>query len=119
MARLFADEDFPFDVVKELRQLGHDLVTTPEANRAGQRISDDDQLSFALADARAILTLNHRDFVRLHMQRPIHGGIITCTADADTAALAGRIDRAVRACESLEGKLIRIIRPNPPRSIET
>lgn len=114
MARLYADEDFPFDVVNELRQMGHDVVTTPDANRAGRRILDENPLSFAQADARAIMTLNRRDFVRLHVERPSHSGIITCTADADTAALARRIDRAIRACESLKGKLIRIIRPNAP-----
>jgi len=31
MARLYADEDFPFPVVEKLRQLGHDVLTTPEA----------------------------------------------------------------------------------------
>lgn len=119
MARLYADEDFPFEVVKELRQMGHEVVTTLDANRAGRRIPDDDQLGFAHADARAIMTLNHRDFVRLYLRSPSHSGIITCTADADTAALARRIDNAVRACESLQGKLIRIIRPNTPRLPET
>jgi len=118
MARLYADEDFPLDVVKELRQLGHDVVTTPDANRAGQRIPDDEQLSFAQADGRAVVTLNRRDFVRIHGERPSHSGIITCTVDADTAALARRIDTAIHGCGSLQGNLIRIIRPNKPRPHE-
>ena len=28
MARLYADEDFPYPVVERLRQLGHDVLTT-------------------------------------------------------------------------------------------
>ncbi|HEY3242409.1 MAG TPA: DUF5615 family PIN-like protein, partial [Phycisphaerae bacterium] len=115
----YADENFPFDVVQELRSIGHDVVTTLDAHRAGQRIPDADQLSFAHADARAITTLNHRGFVRLHMERPSHSGVITCTADADSAALARRIDSAIRASKSLQGKLIRVIRPNPPRQPAT
>lgn len=114
MPRLYADEDFPLDVVKELRKLGHDVVTTPDANRAGQRIPDDDQLSFAQTEGRAIMTLNRRDFVRLHVKHPNHNGIITCTVDADTAALARRIDSAIRSCESMQGKLLRVIRPHAP-----
>jgi hypothetical protein len=112
MARFYADEDFSLAVVKELRDRGHDVVTTAEANRAGQRIPDEDQLSFARSDGRAILTFNRRDFVRLHTAHPAHGGIIACTVDVDAAALAERIDIAVRAVESLDGRLIRIVRPH-------
>jgi hypothetical protein len=53
------------------------------------------------------------------MERPSHSGVITCTADADSAALARRIDSAIRASKSLQGKLIRVIRPNPPRQPAT
>ena len=31
MARLYADEDFPFPVVERLRQLGHDILTALSA----------------------------------------------------------------------------------------
>ena len=56
MARLYADEDFPFPVVERLRQLGHDVLTTLEAGRANQRVSDADQLAFATSLGRAGLT---------------------------------------------------------------
>src|SRR5580692_9739335 len=49
MARLYADEDFPFPVVERLRQLGHDVLTTLEAGRANQGISDADQLVLSVA----------------------------------------------------------------------
>ena len=115
MADLFADEDFPLDAVRELRRLGHDVLTTPESGRAGQRISDRDQLEFATVVRRAILTLNRRDFFRLHAERPDHGGIIISTPDANTTELAERIDRAIRELSSIIGRLIRIVRPNTPR----
>src|SRR5437016_6183048 len=105
MARLYADEGFPLDVVEELRQKGHDVPTTQEASRAGRRIPDPDQLSFAHENTRAILTLNRRDFMRLHIQHADHCGIIVCTVDPDTAALAGRIDSTIHTEEPLTGKL--------------
>jgi len=40
MARLYADEDFPFPVVERLRQLGHDVRTALEAGQANQAIAD-------------------------------------------------------------------------------
>ena len=60
MARLYADEDFPFPVVERLRQLGHEVLTTIEAGRANQAIADADQLVFATGLGRAILTRNRK-----------------------------------------------------------
>ncbi len=34
MARLYADEQFPYEVVEHLRDLGHDVVTVQEAGKA-------------------------------------------------------------------------------------
>jgi hypothetical protein len=47
MARLYADEDFPLPVVKDLRRLGHDVRTVQEAGRAGKRIDDAEVLADA------------------------------------------------------------------------
>jgi L-serine deaminase len=44
MADLFADEDFPFPAVRELRAHGHDVVTTVEAGLAGVGTEDADIL---------------------------------------------------------------------------
>ena len=56
MARLFADENFPFPVVEELRRLGHDAVTIQDAGHAGRSLPDEAVLDLACADDRAILT---------------------------------------------------------------
>jgi predicted nuclease of predicted toxin-antitoxin system len=111
MARLYADEQYPYPVVEYLRILGHDVQTVQEAGQANQKISDPDVLAFATADNRTVITQNRKDFIRLHNLQPEHAGIIVCTNDRDWPALANRIDAAIKDEETLQGKLIRIVRP--------
>lgn len=112
MARLYANENFPFPVVEELRRLGHDAITVADTGKANQKkMSDEQVLEFAVADNRAVLTLNRKHFFRLHRERPDHEGIIACTYDADFAGLAGRIHAELAATTTLAGQLIRINRP--------
>ena len=113
MADLYADEDFPQPAVEALRALGHDVLTAGEDGRAGQGISDADVLGRATALGRAVLTHNRDDFRKLHAADPGHAGIVTATRDADVAALAGRIDAAIKSLPALAGQLVRVIRPNP------
>jgi predicted nuclease of predicted toxin-antitoxin system len=110
--RLYADEQYPYPVVKCLRELGHDVLTVQEAGQANQRIPDDEVLAFATSDNRAVVTQNRRDFIQLHRLQPNHAGIIVCSDDRNWDALAQRIHVAVMAEESLQGKLIRIVRPS-------
>src|SRR4051794_20695749 len=70
MARLYSNENFPLPVALELRRLGHDVLTVQEAGNAGQRIPDDEVLRFATSEARAVLTINRRHFVKLHRDQP-------------------------------------------------
>src|SRR5947209_3172889 len=111
MVQLHADEDFSFALVQELRRLGHDVRTAKEAGMANQRIPDTDVLARATTDGRAVLTFNRRHFKRLHQLTPTHAGIIVCTRDDDTAALAARIDAAIRAAGKLDGKLLLVNKP--------
>jgi len=113
MARLYADEDFPFPVVERLRQLGHDVLTTLEAGRANQGIADADQLAFAASVGRAILTRNRRHFIPLHRRTPHHAGIVSITDDPDFDGQASRIDNALAGCANLAGQHVRVNRPNP------
>ncbi len=109
MALLYGDEDFDVPVAVELRRLGHDVVCVHEIGRKGD--PDSAVLAYAISVGRAVLTFNHGDFRRLHRNHPAHAGIISCTRDADVAALAARIDQAIRACASLTRQFIRIVRP--------
>ena len=113
MAKLYSNENFPLAVVRELRALGHDVLTSLEAGQANRRIADEDVLDFATSEERALLTQNRRDFLRLHNSGTAnHSGIILCTADPDFAGQAHRIHQAIsaigRACER---ELIRVNRP--------
>lgn len=111
MANLYADEQFPLSVVESLRASGHNVLTVQEAGNAGLKVPDDEVLAFASRNGRAVLTLNRRDFKRLHQQQPSHAGIIVCTDDPDRQQLAARIHGALLAEEPLAGKLLSIIRP--------
>ena len=113
MARLYADENFPRPVIEALRRLGHDVLSTEETGKAGQSTPDEAILGFAIADRRAVLSLNRRHFVRLHGARPDHAGIIVCTFDPDFVGQAGRIHDAIMARPQLAGELVRINRPGP------
>ncbi|WP_445304973.1 MULTISPECIES: DUF5615 family PIN-like protein [unclassified Microcoleus] len=48
MARLYADEQFPFPVGALLRNFGHDALTIQEAGNAGD--DDPEVLAFAICD---------------------------------------------------------------------
>lgn len=111
MAKLLADENFPFPVTQELRLLGHDVLTLEELDRADQGLSDEAVLDLAIERGRAILTMNRKDFVHLHKRAPDHAGIIVCSLDMDFPGQAKRISNALEAEESLAGKLMRINRP--------
>jgi predicted nuclease of predicted toxin-antitoxin system len=111
MARLYSNENFPLPVVVELHRLGHDVLTVQEAGKANQEIPDDEVLAFASAEGRAMLTINRRDFIRLHRQQPQHAGIVVCTADLDFIRQAQRIQAAIEATPSLANQLIRVNRP--------
>ncbi|MEG4200216.1 DUF5615 family PIN-like protein [Microcoleus sp. Pol12A5] len=109
MARLYADEQFPFPVGALLRNFGHDALTIQEAGNAGD--DDPEVLAFAVNNDRAVMTQNRRHFIRLHAQQPDHAGIIVCTDDKNLERLARRINDAIAGEESLRGKLIRVNRP--------
>jgi predicted nuclease of predicted toxin-antitoxin system len=112
MKRFYADEQYPYPVVKCLRDLGYDVLTVQEAGRSNQRIPDDEVLAFATQSDRTVVTQNRKDFIQLHRIQSNHAGIIVCTDDRNWDALAQRIHIAVEAEESLQGKLIRIVKPS-------
>ncbi|MEG4065792.1 DUF5615 family PIN-like protein [Microcoleus sp. Pol11C2] len=112
MARLYADEQYPFPVVKLLRNLGHDVLTVQEAGKANQKIPDEEVLDFAISNNRAVLTLNRPDFIRLHRFNSDHTGIIVCTNDPNWERLAVSINEAISNLETLRSLLIRVNRPS-------
>jgi predicted nuclease of predicted toxin-antitoxin system len=59
-------------------------LTAADAGKNNQRIPDDQVLAFAKEHQRCVVTLNRRDFIRLHISNNNHDGIIVCTQDSDT-----------------------------------
>ena len=110
MAQLLADENFPLPVIHALRALGHDVHTLHDYGHSGQALPDPEVLAFATVQQRALLTLNRRDFIRLHLQNTAHAGILVCTFDADFAGQAQRIAAALTAQPILTGQLLRVNR---------
>jgi hypothetical protein len=110
LARFYANENFPFPVVATLQELGHDVLTSLDAGTAGRGVPDEEVLAFGADQARAILTLNRKHFLRLHRERPDHHGILVCTYDPDFHGQAQRIHEAVDGYSSLVGALVRVNR---------
>jgi predicted nuclease of predicted toxin-antitoxin system len=113
MARLYANENFPAEVVKNLRELGHDVLTTHDVGKANQAIEDDAVLRFASGVNRCVITINRKDFIRLHRAVQSHRGIIVCTENRDYKAFADRIHQAILGAGELAGQLIRVVRGDP------
>jgi Domain of unknown function (DUF5615) len=111
MAQFYTDENFPQPVVEQLRELGHDVLTTLESGKAGQKIPDEEVLSFAAENNRVLLTLNRKHFIRLHSEQPNHAGIIVCTFDLDFVGQANRIHASLVDQPNISGMLVRINRP--------
>src|SRR5262245_3749662 len=107
----YADENFPSRGIEELRRLGLDVLTAFEDGRANQSMTDQVILARATELGRAILTMNRRDFKRLHFQMPEHAGLIICTEDPDRIGQAQRIAEAITQVGDLGTKLIRVYRP--------
>jgi hypothetical protein len=111
MARLYANENFPLPVVEELRRLGHNILTMQEAGQADQSMPDEAVLTFAKIEGRALLSLNRKHFIRLHVITPDHAGIIVCSFDSDFAGMAQRVHETIHTTPQLSGQLFRINRP--------
>ena len=112
MAALFADENFPLPAVERLHELGHDVLTMLQLEKAGQAFPDDKVLAQATALNRCLVTLNRKDFIKPHTQQPLHCGIIICTFDSNFMAFAERIHTCLtEAITPLNGQLLRVQRP--------
>jgi predicted nuclease of predicted toxin-antitoxin system len=66
LAALYTDEDMSALVATLLKSRGLDVTTVPEQNALGQ--TDAEQLEFATAMQRCLITHNRVDFERLHLQ---------------------------------------------------
>jgi predicted nuclease of predicted toxin-antitoxin system len=112
MARIYTNENFRYSIVIKLRELGNDVLTALEAGNANQSIPDESVLEFAIKENRILLTFNRQDFIKLHYQFHNHKGIIICSLDPNAEGQANRIHQAILQENTLDGKLIRVNKPN-------
>lgn len=98
-------------MVEELRRLGHDVLTTEDAGKAGRAIADEEVLRFALLERRILLTLNRKHFIRMHTAGLPHSGLIACTFDPDFVAQAERIHARLELNGDWTSRLERVNRP--------
>lgn len=113
MAMLLSNENFPLPAVLGLRARGHDVLTIQDTGRAGEAMPGDEVLGYATAQGRAVLTLNRKDFIRLHMASMNHTGIVVYTLAPAFFGQAERIHEALQCERDLRGKLLRVNRPGP------
>lgn len=94
--------------------MGHDVLSTHEAGKSNQAIEDDAVLQFAAAERRCVITINRKDFMRLHrIHGSVHQGIILCKENRDYDTFASRIHEAIVGAGDLAGQLIRVVRGDP------
>ena len=110
--QFYADENIPLFVITELRNLGHDVLTVFEDGKANQKVPDEEILQRAAELGRVVLTLNRRDFKKLHSADNSHAGIFICTFDSDFFGQAVRIAKKAVEIKTANGQLIRIYRPD-------
>jgi Domain of unknown function (DUF5615) len=109
---LYADENFAYPIVDELRQLGHDVLTAQEDGRTST--PDPDIFARAHQLGRVVLTHNRRHFERLHRQGAHHSGIVSVKYDpGNEGPVATRIDAAL-AGKTPGRWTIRVNRPQSP-----
>ncbi len=75
--RFYADQHYPAPVTAGLRRRGIEVVTAQDAGQCGA--ADPDQLAFATAARRVLLTFDS-DFVALHQSGVSHAGLVWCQA---------------------------------------
>lgn len=101
--RLLLDEHFSPEIARQLRGHGHDVVAAPERVQL-HGLPDDELLSTASRERRAIVTENVADFVALHRAAIVtgtdHFGLIF-TSPRQFPRTRRAIGRLVRALDAL------------------
>jgi hypothetical protein len=96
--RFYLDENLSPLTAEIARQRGVDVVSAAEVGRFG--LSDDEQLQYAAAEARCIVTRDYADFDRLTQQYQAaghaHTGVLFVPGSLPTANFAGIADAIAR-----------------------
>ena len=109
--RFLLDEDISRRVAEGLRATGVDDVSVQEIGRGGIRVPDGEQLAYATAQGRVLVTYNRHDFQDLDAkwreEGRQHAGILWCLERVIMRSAIGALIRALvaasREYESLDG----------------
>lgn len=104
----YSNENFALDMVKSLRLLGHDVLTSYDVGQANQGIPDDQVLKYATQNNLVVITFNRDDFIELHRAGIQHSGIIVCKTDRDYQGQIDCLHKFLLTQDSLRNRLIRI-----------
>lgn len=69
--KLYLDEDINSQLARDLRNRGYDAVSTSEVQNLG--LSDQEQIEYARADGRTLVTHNRDDFLLIASEYAIRG----------------------------------------------
>jgi predicted nuclease of predicted toxin-antitoxin system len=112
--KFYANENLSADLVKALRHLGYDVLTSYEAGNANQGIPDDQVLQTATAKNRSVITFNRDDFLALHRSGVEHSGIVVCKDDSNTQGIGQALHDYLGTQETLQNRLLRVLQKNQP-----
>jgi predicted nuclease of predicted toxin-antitoxin system len=112
--RLYLDRHVMNRLATDLRGRGYDVLTTQEAGK--DTATDEEQLAFATAEGRTLLTFNIRDFARLNVQWQAigrcHAGIVVSQqfGSRQYGALLQRVLRMVNhfTAQEMVGNLVHL-----------
>lgn len=114
MFKFYSNENLSLGLVNELRKFSYDILTSYDAGKANQKISDFCVLEDATANGRCVITFNRDDFIKLHLSEIKHKGIIICKEDRDHGGQASIIHNYLNVQKTLDNRLIRIFKKNQP-----
>jgi len=97
---VIADENVPKSLVRLLRKLGVEVYTVAELGLSGA--SDYEILKFANEHSAVVLTMDVRDFVRLHRDGFNETGVIIVRFKSVRRGLYQTAERVRRALEMFE-----------------
>ncbi|MGC9395633.1 MAG: DUF5615 family PIN-like protein [Anaerolineae bacterium] len=90
---LYFDEDIANEIVENLRHRGFNVLCARDTQRLS--LADEAQLTFAVAQQRAIVTHNRQDFEKLHKHylenRHPHWGIIIAKRRRDSSIVVRKL----------------------------
>lgn len=112
MFSFYANENLSSIIVKELRHLGYDVLTSYEAGNANQKIPDEQVLSEATQQQRSVITFNRDDFLKLHRSGFRHAGIIALKEDRERLRQVLTLHQYLSLQESLQGRFIQVLKEN-------